>query len=90
MNTFVNFTGYCVHEMVFLKQPPSLLEFELDPIYDSLSLPAKEYLKLMENSFNLMKKIILDQNVKDQLAQYYREKRKYPNYNTFTVGIWCI
>ena len=32
-----------------------------------------------------MKKIILDQKVKDQLAQYYREKRKYPNYNTFAV-----
>ena len=72
--------------MVFLKQPPSLLDFELDPIYDGLLLPAKEYLKLMENTFNLMKKIIIDQKVKDQLAQYYREKRKYPNYNTFAVG----
>ena len=81
MNTFVNYTGYCAYEMVFLKQPPSFLDFELDPIYDGLSLPAKEYLKLMENRFNLMKKIILDQKVKDQLAQYYREKRKYPNYN---------
>ena len=40
----------------------------------------------MENRVNLMKKIILDQRVKDQLAQYYREKRKYPNYNTFAVG----
>ena len=40
----------------------------------------------MENRFNLMKKIILDQKVKDQLAQYYREKRKYPNYNIFAVG----
>ena len=86
MNTFVNYTGYCAYEMIFLKQPPSLLDFELDPIYDGLSLPAKEYLKLMENRFNLMKKIILDQKVKDQLAQYYREKRKYPNYNTFAVG----
>ena len=46
--------------MVFLKQPPSLLDFELDPIYDGLLLPAEEYLKLMENRFNLMKKIILD------------------------------
>ena len=76
INTFVNYTGYCAYEMVFLKQPPSLLDFELDPIYDGLSLPAKEYLKLMENRFNLMKKIILDQKVKDQLAQYYREKKK--------------
>ena len=40
----------------------------------------------MENRFNPMKKIITDQKVKDQLAQYYREKRKYPNYNTFAVG----
>ena len=40
----------------------------------------------MENRFNLMKKIVLDQKVKDQLAQYYREKTKCPNYNTFAVG----
>ena len=57
--------------MVFLKQPPSLLDFELGPIYDGLLLPAKEYLKLMENRFNLMKKITTDQKVKDQLTQYF-------------------
>ena len=61
MNTFVNYTGYCAYEMVFLKQPPSLLDFKLDPICDGLSLPAKEYLKLMENRFNLIKKIIIGQ-----------------------------
>ena len=52
MNTFVNYTGYCAYEMVFLRQPPSLLHFELNPIYDGLSLPAIEYLKLMENEEN--------------------------------------
>ena len=60
MNTFVNCTRYCAHEMIFLTQPPSLLDFEMDPIYYGLSLPAKEYLNLMENRFNLMKKIIID------------------------------
>ena len=86
---FVNYTGYCAYEMVFLKQPPSLLDFELDPIYDGLSLPATEYLKLMENRFNLMKKIILDQKVKDQLAQYYR-KENIPITTHLLLGIWCI
>ena len=62
MNTFVSYTGYCAYKMVFVKQPPSLLDFEMDPIYDAL--PAKEYLKVMENRFNLMKKIIIDQKVK--------------------------
>ena len=91
MNTFVNYTDYYAYEMVFLKQPPSLLVFGMDPIYDGLSLPAKEYLKLMENRFHLMKKIIIDQKVKDQLAQYIIERKgNIPITTHLLLGIWCI
>ena len=44
----------------------------------------------MENRFNLMKNIILDQKVKDQLAQYYRERENIPITTHLLLEIWCI
>ena len=86
MNTFVNHTGFSAYELVFLKDSPNLMDWEFSPMYDGLNLLAKQYLQLMEERFNLMKKIVIDQTIREQNIQYYRDKRKHPHYQTLAVG----
>ena len=86
MNTFVNHTGFPAYELVLLKDLPNLMDWEFSPMYEGLNLPAKQYLQLMEDRYNLMKKIVIDQKIREQYLQYYRDKRKNPHYQTLAVG----
>ena len=55
MNTFVSpATSYSPFEVVFLRKPPDITEFDFDPNIDGLSLEATEYMKLLTKqiSFN--------------------------------------
>ena len=83
---FVNHRGFSAYELVFLKDPPNLLDWEFPPMYEGLSLPAKQYLQLMEGRFNLIKKIVIDQKIREQNMQYYRDKRMHPQYQILAVG----
>ena len=55
-------------------------------MYEGLSLQAKQNLQLMEERFNLMKKIVIDQMIREQNMQYYRDGRMHPQYQTLAVG----
>ena len=87
MNTFVSpLTGYSPYELVFLKPPPLLTELALDPEDVQKSVTVPEYMDLMRNRYQVMRKMAVERKVRQQEFQSFKEVRKHPNYKPYGKG----
>ena len=87
MNTFESTaTGYSPFEMVFLRKPPNLLDYDLDILEESYKLDPSEYMKEMYKRFRKMKVIVLDKLYTDKQKELVKQDRKHPDSKVFTEG----
>ena len=69
LNTYVfPSTGYLAFELVYLHKPTDLTQILYSPL-QHLSRSLDDYMKIMKNRFNVMKKVVLDKKHHDQSVQ---------------------
>ena len=87
MNTQTNAkTGFSPYEMVFLRKPPNLNNFNFDPDKTGIQVDAKTYMNELREKFENVKKVILEKKAIDKQTQWIRDMRKYPDSDGFKVG----
>ena len=87
MNTQISaVTGYSPHEMVFLRKPPNLLEFEINPNEKDIQVGTAEYMKLMKNRLNSLKDLVIARKTQEAMTQWIKDIRKYPHEEGYTIG----
>ena len=79
-------TGYSPYEMVFLRKPPSLLDFEIDPDRKGISVTVIQYMNTLKDKLDDLKKMVLERKIEELKTQYIREMRKHPYSEEFCEG----
>ena len=87
MNTFVSTaTGVSPYKLLFLQDPPDPVGFDYNPNTSGLSLPAQQYISVMKSRLDLVRQMVKDRYVQDQLKNLIRDEREHPNHKPFCVG----
>ena len=87
MNTQVSqVTGFSPYEMLYHSEPPDLFNFNYKPEQTGINVFTKQYLEQMFKKKVLMDQMIVERKSYEKNTQWIRELRKYPNYETFSVG----
>ena len=79
-------TGYSPYEMVFLRKPPSLLDFEIDPDRKGISVTVIQYMNTLKDKLEGLKKMVLERKIEELKTQWIREMRKHPLVEEFCEG----
>ena len=88
MNTFVSpNTGFSPYEMVFLHKPPDITRLEFDPtVVTGQDHSTKQYLQIMQDRYNVIRKLATARRIKLQEMQLHKERRKNPADIGYAVG----
>ena len=87
MNTQVSLvTGFSPYEMVFIQQPPDLMNFDFDPDRSGLKVNTQQYMEVMAKRQKQMKGIIKERKELEAKTQQIREMRRNPDYKGFAMG----
>ena len=74
LNTYVSpSTGYSAFKLVYLHKPTDLTQIDCSPL-QHLSRSLDEYIKIMKQRFDVMKKVVLDERTQHQSIQQIRKK----------------
>ena len=87
MNTQISIiTGNSPHEMVFLRKPPDLLDFEMNPDQKGIKVGTEQYMKQLQDRMKDLKKLVLERKTEELKTQWIRDIRHYPNGVCFSIG----
>ena len=67
-------------------EPPDLFNFIYKQGQTGINVNRKQYLEIIFKRKAMMDQIITDRKTYEKNTQWIREKRKYPNQETFAVG----
>ena len=79
-------TGFSPYEMVFLRKPPSLLDFEFDPDKHGIKIGVNTYMDIFHQRLKDMKKLVLERKIKEMRTQWIRDIRGNPDEEGFSEG----
>ena len=91
-NTYVTpSTGYSAYELVYLHTLANLTQIAYSPL-QHMSRSLDDYMKILKNRFDAMKKVVLDKKTHDKPVQQIRQNRIVPRNQTFPVGdlVTCL
>ena len=86
LNTYVSASnGHSAFELVYSHKPADLTQIDYNPL-QHLSRSLDEYITIMKNRFDVMKKVVLDKKTHYQSVQQIRQNMTFPRNQTFAVG----
>jgi len=85
-NTYVSpTTGFSAFELLYLHKPADLTNLTFD-MFQGSSRAAEEYIDLLKQRFEVLKKVVVDKRTGDQEKQLIRQARANPDPQIFAVG----
>ena len=85
-NTFITPTiGYSPYQLVYLHQPPNLLDLDFDT-FKGNTRNVKEYVDLLKKRFLVIKDQVVQRKMNDQEARLCKSNRMQPDEIVFSVG----
>ena len=79
-------TKYSPYEMIYLMEPPDLLNIDFDVDKLDVKIDVDRYMQYMYRKKRMMKQIVLDRKKIEAETQYIREIRRHPDFKPFRMG----